>query len=209
MLHAARIVSLVLITLAALAHHQSKAVLLPCDVGQVTRCLWFFERQPLLDKVDVLIILYAVLADVFVEVVYPLVAVGRLDFQRAVDHVFVLQAFSVDPGVGVVELEHVDAFPHGIDAVLYFARLLLLGQQQGLALLLAAHLSHVVQPQRHVQTLHHYSVVKDRVFFQNLEIAAGAFPALEGDAFADSDSVIGHRGILRIAYQRLLVHCFD
>lgn len=162
------------------------------------------SRLPGLDDVDAVGTADVVLEEAVVEVLKPGVLPGRLDFEGRVDNVLVPDAFPIDPGEGVVELEHVDALLHDVDAVLEGPRFLLLGEEQGLAGLAAGHLPQVVEAYVDVLACHHHAVVEDGVLLQHLKVPSDRPPPLDEDVLADPDCVVGGSQLLGVPDGRLL-----
>jgi len=69
---------------------------------------------------------YFILEQVAVEVRDPLISVGGFDFEGSVDHIFEANRFAIDPGIGIIEFEHIDSFSHGVDTILDWAWFFLL-----------------------------------------------------------------------------------
>ena len=61
---------------------------------------------------------YFILEQVAVEVRDALFSVGGFDFEGSVDHIFEANRFAIDPGIGIIEFEHIDSFSHGVDTIL-------------------------------------------------------------------------------------------
>lgn len=104
--HPLHVVGLIHVLTAILAHPQPhhSSILLNKDALQRGRPVL---RLLVLDHQDVLIGGDLIEIDVAVELIDPLVGVGDLQLQRGEHLVLVVDLLAVQPGVAVVELEHV------------------------------------------------------------------------------------------------------
>jgi hypothetical protein len=66
-------------------------------------------RYHILDEVDLAAVSYSVEKDVVVKALGPLGLLRRLQFEWTQQNLFELDGLAVDPGIGVVEFELVDA----------------------------------------------------------------------------------------------------
>ena len=135
----------------------------------------------------------------------PLGLVDCLDLQWREDDVFVADGLAVDPGVAVVELEHVNASLGCHYAALELSRFLLTLDQQVFNGLLGIDLSEVVEPDSHVEGHNVDSEVKERVIFQYLEGSQCFLAAIDNKGVRDLQRIEGLHTVLLVTNQTLLV----
>lgn len=178
--HPLHVVGLIHILTAILAHPQPhhSSILLNKDALQRSRPVL---RLLVLDHQDVLIGGDLIEIDVAVELIDPLIGVGDLQLQRSEHLVLVVDLLAVQPGVAVVELEHVQSALDGVHRVLQLAHRLLVGEQQRLHGFGACDLAEVVESQGDVVVRHVDAEVKDGEVFEDLEVAEGSGAALDAD----------------------------
>lgn len=197
--HALHVVGLIHILTAVLAHPQSQhpSILLHEDALECSLSLLRFfvlHHQNVLIQCDLIEI------DIAVELIDPLVGVGHLQFQWSEHLILIVDLLAVQPGVTVVELEHVQTFLHGIDGVLELAYGLLMGEEEGLDSLVACDFSEVVQFNSDVVVRHIDPEVKNGEVLKNLEVAEGSCASLYADFLCYSEGVVGVCAVLRVGY---------
>lgn len=87
-------------------------------------------RLLVLNDQDILIRCDLIEINIAVELIDPFVCIGDLQLKWREDFILIVDLLAVEPGVAVVELEHVQSSLYGIYGVLQLSNCLLMGEEE-------------------------------------------------------------------------------
>lgn len=111
--HSLHVVSLIYVLTSLLPHSQSHQSVVFLKENPLKRCLshlWFL----VLNHQDIIIRCDLIEIDVSIELIDPFISIGDLQLKRSEHLIFIVDLLAIQPGVAVIELEHVQASLYGI-----------------------------------------------------------------------------------------------